>query len=389
MRVVHVCAYYAPAFVHGGPPRSIHGLCRALGRRGASVSVLTTDADGAGTLSGEITGRRHYEGVPVHYFPRDWPHEPIGSRALSRALPAMIAQADAVHIHGLWNRVTWAAAREARRAGVPYVLSPRGMLEPAALAHRAWRKRITYAAIERHTVGGAAVLNATSARERDTLRALRPAAEVVLVPNGIDLPRRPPADDGTADGPPQFVFVGRLHAIKRLDLLLDAFAMASRSHPEARLVIAGPDEQRLRPDLERRHPELQARVSWAGLVDAEHRDALLAGARALVLCSDSESFAMVVVEAMSAATPVIVTRTCGWEDLARHGAGLSVDQQPQAIANAMARLIREPGLAGEMGRRGRSLVERSYTWDAVADSFLRVYASLCPAPPPAVVEAIS
>src|SRR5262245_37665946 len=140
-RILHVCAYYAPAWIYGGPPRTIHGLCAALRRLGADLEVLTTDANGDGSLSSLVTAGESSEGVPVRYFRRSWPRRPIGSRGLTAALRAALVRTDVLHIHGLWNRIVWAAAREARKAGVPYVLSPRGMLEDPAMAHHAWRKR--------------------------------------------------------------------------------------------------------------------------------------------------------------------------------------------------------------------------------------------------------
>jgi glycosyltransferase involved in cell wall biosynthesis len=239
MRVLHVSAYYAPAFVYGGPPRSIHALCRALPAQGVDVQVFTTDANGATALPSVVTAAGAFEDVPVSYFPRTWPWWPMGSRSLGRALERDVARFDAVHIHGLWNRVVWAAAREARRAGIPYVLSPRGMLEPGALAHGSWRKQAAYALIERGVLSGATLLHATSEAERETLRALKPRVPVVLIPNGIDAP--PEAARTSGSVAPQILFVGRLHPIKRLDLLIDAFAALRRVHAGA------PAHRRLRP----------------------------------------------------------------------------------------------------------------------------------------------
>src|SRR5688572_25065219 len=228
MRVVHVTAYYAPAFVYGGPPRSIHGLCRALCANGVDVEVFTTDANGDGTLPAEVTGKGSYDGVPVRYFARSWPASPLGSRPLAAALRQALPEADLLHIHGLWNRVVWAAAREARCAGVPYVLSPRGMLEAAALTHRSMRKRVAWTLIERATIEGAALLHATSDGELDTLRALCPGADVALVPNGVDFSPaasdRPRTPNEVEERQPVIAFIGRVHPIKRLDLLIDAFA---------------------------------------------------------------------------------------------------------------------------------------------------------------------
>src|SRR4051812_48875986 len=67
LRIVHVSAYCAPAFVYGGPPRSIFELCRAQRELGASVHVITTSANGDRELPQDVIARGEYEGIPVRY----------------------------------------------------------------------------------------------------------------------------------------------------------------------------------------------------------------------------------------------------------------------------------------------------------------------------------
>jgi glycosyltransferase involved in cell wall biosynthesis len=377
-RVAHVSAYYAPAFLYGGPPRSIHGLCLALRRHGLDVRVLTTNANGPGTLPAAVTSSAEYEGVPVRYFERSWPATPIGSRALTAGLRAELPSIDLVHLHGLWNRVVWSAAREARRAGVPYVVSPRGMLQDAARAHKGWRKRAAFAVVERGLLEGAALLHATSDAELETLERLNLGRPLILIPNGIELD----PSGGTGIGPseqaharvePVVLFVGRLHPIKRLDLLVDAFVLLRQRHPQARLVVAGPDEYGLRSALVARAGDAGGAITWCGEVDAGQREALLRSSLALVLCSDSESFGMSVLEALAAGTPVVVTTTCGWSEVERHGAGFRVEQRPETIAGALATLVVDPAGARAMGARGRALAESRYTWPRVAEAFAAAY----------------
>jgi glycosyltransferase involved in cell wall biosynthesis len=375
MRVLHVAAYYAPAFVYGGPPRSVHALCGALRREGVDVQVFTTDANGAQALPNAVTGAAAFEDVPVRYFPRTFPRSPIGSRQLSAALRREVAGYDVVHIHGLWNRVVWAAARAASRAGVPYVLSPRGMLQQAARAHRGWRKRAGWALVESGVVHGAAVLHATSDAERDTLAALGTGARVAFIPNGVDLTaleRRPAV-------PPVVLFVGRIHPIKRLDLLIDAFAAVRERRADARLVIAGPDEMALIPSLSERAGGHADAVTWLGAVGEQERAALLAQAATLVMCSDSESFGMSALEAMAAGVPVVATRTCPWRVLEERGAGLWVGQTAHEIAAAVMQLLDDPQRAREMGERGRQLAASTYGWRAIAAAFASEYAAMRPA----------
>jgi glycosyltransferase involved in cell wall biosynthesis len=339
------------------------------------VEVFTTDANGEQALAPSVVAARSYDGVPVRYFPRSWPMQPIGSRTLTRALRDALRRTDVLHIHGLWNRVVWAAARDARRAGIPYVLSPRGMLEDAAVGHHSWRKRAAYALLERRTVHDAARLHATSDREAASLARLGQTPPVVCIPNGIE-PRDASSahrDGSSGQHGPSILFVGRVHPIKRLDLLVDAFILVRAEYPDVRLVIAGPDEMGLRRDLTARAGNAAAAIQWVGQVTDAQRDTLLAEATALVLCSDSESFGLSVLEAMSAGVPVVVTDTCGWDEVGSHGAGLVVPQRADAIASALGRLIQYPVQAAEMSHRGQALVEQRYRWETIARAFMRTY----------------
>ena len=73
---------------------------------------------------------------------------------------------------------------------------------------------------------------------------------------------------------------------------------------------------------------------------------------------------------------MIVARTCGWDDLESRGAGVLVDQNPEAIADAMQRLLDAPLAAATMGVNGRRWVEEAFTWDAVAGRFIEAYSAI-------------
>jgi glycosyltransferase involved in cell wall biosynthesis len=246
VRVLHVTPYFAPAFTYGGPPRSVLGLCRALRQNDVHVEVFTTNANGREPLPA-APGGVLYDGVPVRYFPLGAPRLFWNAPGLRRVLVRAIREFDVVHIHGLWHRPGWDAAHAARRAGVPYVISPRGMLEPQALAIHARRKAIAWRLIERRHLQGAALLHATSDREMETLTARRLGPPIVLAPNGVTIDS-PAADDprpilgalGLEPDARFVLFVGRIHPIKRLDLL--AGAAARLRARDVHIVVAGPDE---------------------------------------------------------------------------------------------------------------------------------------------------
>ncbi len=257
LRVLHVTPYFAPAFAYGGPPRSILGLCRGLDRAGVLVQVFTTTANGPATLPASSSAGDRHAGVAVRYFPRAFPRRLFGATGLAPTLEAQIEQYDLVHTHGLWHWPGWTAAHHARRRLIPYVISPRGMLDAGSIAHHTWRKRVAYWMRERHLLEAAALLHATSEAEATTLARRVPSVPVAMLPNGVDTP----ADGelargrfrhrlGLAADAPLIVFLGRLHPIKRLDLLAAAFAGVRARHRAARLVIAGPDENGYRGRVE-------------------------------------------------------------------------------------------------------------------------------------------
>jgi glycosyltransferase involved in cell wall biosynthesis len=171
-------------------------------------------------------------------------------------------------------------------------------------------------------------------------------------------------------------FIGRLHPIKRLDLLAAAFARLRGSGRAACLVIAGPDEGGHRRRIEPLFRDVAADVRWTGAVDGDDKWALLQASRALVQCSDSESFGLSVAEALSAGVPVVVTERGAWSHLASVGAGYVVAHDAQAIADALDRLLADPQAARAMGERGRVWAARTFAWDAIGQAMLREYESI-------------
>src|SRR4030095_11076347 len=282
LRVVHVCAYFAPAFVYGGPPRSVLALCRAQRDAGADVRVVTTSANGDGEVSEEVIARAEYEGIPVRYCCRAWPQSFFSAPSFSSVVATELRDADVLHIHGLGNAAVWSAAAAARHQQRPYVLSPRGMLAPAALAHDAWRKRLVYPLTDRRVIRDAARLHATSHIEFDELTRLTEPDRVVYVPNGVELPRARDGDGRAARErfklpaqAPIVLFLGRIHPIKRLDLLADAFGLVLQQHPAAPPVIEGPDEDGHRAQVAPLFTAFGDAVTWTGRVDEAGKRELL------------------------------------------------------------------------------------------------------------------
>jgi glycosyltransferase involved in cell wall biosynthesis len=385
VRVLHVTPYFAPAFVYGGPPRSILGLCRGLQHAGAAVAVVTTTANGNTELPHEATKGSAFADVRVDYLRRSFPKRHFGASGLRAWLDDHRGAYDLAHVHGCWNVFGWSAARWCRTAGLPYVISPRGMLHPSSFQKDSIRKSVAYRAIEQRTLRAARFIHATSAEEAAIVSALDTGPPIVMVPNGIDIVDAPSnasthafrARQGATASDFVFLFLGRLHPQKGIDRLIAAFREVAAVRAGAQLWLAGTGDaeyvQRLRDMAHEFVPG--GRIVFTGFLDGEDRRMALASANAFVLTSLSENFGMGVAEALAAGCPAIVTRECPWRQIEEWRAGFHVDSAPPAIAAAMERLAADPAGARLMGENGRRAVRQALDWNRLAVDMLDAYRS--------------
>src|SRR5665213_796124 len=128
MRILHVVPTYLPAVRYGGPIVSVHGLCRALVARGHEIAVVTTNVNGPENSAVPIGVPVYLNGVKISYFSSMFLRRLYWSPSMANALKRDIGNFDVVHLHSVFLWPTWVAARFARKANVPYLISPRGML---------------------------------------------------------------------------------------------------------------------------------------------------------------------------------------------------------------------------------------------------------------------
>jgi glycosyltransferase involved in cell wall biosynthesis len=298
---------------------------------------------------------------------------------LKRALVRQIALAapSLIHIHGLWLPLDHWAAAAARRHRIPLVIQPHGMLEPWALEHRAWKKRIAMRLFQRRDLDAADLLIASTAREAQSLRRAGFNRPVAVIPHGIRPVAQEPAArtdaSGTSSRPRTVLFLSRLSPTKGLPLLINAWA---RLHPEGwRLVIAGPDEGGHLRDIQSliRRLSLNETVQCVGEVRDEVKSALYRAADLFVLPTYTENFGLVVVEALAHGVPVITTRGAPWAELETHRCGwwIEIGEEPLVRALQDATAMNDEARR-EMGARGRAFAQR-FEWAGIARQLHAAY----------------
>lgn len=278
-----------------------------------------------------------------------------------------------VYDFGVWTPQNIASAWVARRLGVPWVISPRGMLEPWALSSKRLKKKLAWTLYQRAMMRGAAALIATSAAEECNLRTLLPDARIVCVPNGVELPALPARRRRTAR---QAVYLSRLDPKKQPDLLIQVW---DQLRPAGwRLVIAGPGD-----DAYRR--QLRQQIETGGLTDVidlrgpafgADKERLLLESELFVLPTHSENFGLVIVEALAHELPVVTTTGTPWQEIADRDCGWIVEPTAEGLAAALRMAcMKTPAELEMMGRRGRELA-RCYSWERTAASLRTLFHDL-------------
>jgi glycosyltransferase involved in cell wall biosynthesis len=206
----------------------------------------------------------------------------------------------------------------------------------------------------------------------------------IVLPTGVDmdasseeLSGRPP-DAPELDGKRVILYLARIHPIKRVDVLLQAYAALDKRQSTA-LVIAGDGDAALVGRLKQLAAELRLGndVHWIGFAKGELKRWLLSRAALLTLPSASENFGMAVVEAMNAGRPVVVTTGCGLADFVRrHGAGIVTDSSVEALRAALAELLDNEQQRVTMGEAGRAAAQRELSLDAFGTRLEGLYRSV-------------
>lgn len=377
MNILHVTPSFFPATYFGGPIFSTLGLCDSLARaRDVNLRVLTTDT--AGPAKSDRVPRISFPvkfsaGYEVFYC-----RKVLGgdfSFELIRHLFAMVRWASIVHLTGVYSPPTIPTLFACRLLGKPVVWSPRGSLQRWEGSTRPRLKQIWEAVCNCLIVPGYVALHVTSRQEAESSLAHIDLVDAVLIPNGVDLPELNSNRIWRPNSTLRVLFMGRLHPIKGVENLLMALADPCLTNTE--LVVYGDGDPTYRTSLRQlvASLNLEGRVSFAGEVKGEAKLAAFAAADVCVVPSFTENFGMVVAESLAHGVPVVVSKGAPWEQVEKFGCGLWVENTPEKLATALARIGAQD--LASMGMRGRQWMQTGFGWDSVARRMYEQYQKLC------------
>jgi len=332
------------------------------------VSVHALDA------SGPLLGETRALGYEPHF------HSLGGSLMRPAALAETLrlarwlrsARIDLVHVQDFYSTLLGVPA--AKLAGVPVVVSRLDLVH--------WHGRARHLALAAAThAADAVVANCDAVRDLVVHRERIPPDRVLVIRNGLDIVRFDAQREGPLGAPlpgtgraPVVALVANMrHEVKRQEDFLVALAMVRRGVPAVTAFLIGEGARRPQLELMARDLGLEGAAFFLG--GRPDVPAVLARATLGVLCSRQEGLSNAVMEGMAAGLPMVVTDAGGNAELVKDGERgyVVAPEQPDALAQAMLRVLADPARARRMGAAARRFVEKELTLERMIDEHDLLY----------------
>ena len=369
----------------GGPSRSVPILARGLSELGLEITLMVIESENMNLHTVEGTQ------INIIKLPQNISKAQLKEYILS-------GHFDLVHLQMIWKPLYHYASLICRDNKIPYMITPRGTLEPWAYQGQGFlrnlKKKIAMIVYQRGDLQNSASVLATARNEARNLRALGITAPIAVIPNGIDISQyQCRAIQSKSSIKKQILFLSRIHQKKGIELLILAWKQLKEKYPDWNIVIAGNGEESYIQHLNTMivQQNLQNSIKIMPPVFGEEKNKLYYQSSLFILPSYSENFGMVIAEAMCCGVPVITTNQTPWQDLNRLGIGWCIDLSVENLVKTVSEAI-DLGMDElfEKGQRCGEYVRQTYQYTEIAAKNRAVYEWLLGvAPKPGFVTQIN
>lgn len=377
---------FYPAVVYGGWVFSSYNTCKELAALGTECYVSTTNDNGKNSLPPiEKSYKKLLDNIFVKYYKQDIKER--FSLSMISGLYKDIKGCDIVHVQGIFSAPTPLGLFFANLLGKKTILSPHGCLGEWCLADGSSSFKRPYLYFFIKPFANKITWHVTSAQEEQEVKALYPKAKTIIIPNGIYAEEfAQPNRLNRADFLEKYtgiinienkviISMARLHKKKGLDILIDAFALTLKTHPQTTLLIAGEDfgeGSALMAQIERL--QLRNKVFLVGQIEGQERVDFFANADLFALSSHNENFGLVYAEAMAAGTPILASTNTPWKEVEDLGIGKWVPNTAEDTAKGLNEMLFKN--LEQLGELSKEFVVKKYTWKSIGVQFYQLFEAL-------------
>lgn len=379
MRICLVSSSFYPATFYGGPISATWDLSQELAKKDVEMYISTTNANGNSRLKVN-TNRfiKQKEKLFVKYY-----HEQIINRfslAFIFGIWDDIRKADVVYIQYLFHYTVLFSLLFSRIQAKEIIICPRGSFSSFTLSNKLPLLKALWLKLFIKPFSKSINWQASSYLEENDIKRRFPNARVEIINDGVDFSSFQQFNKYEKNALLEkytntkceaisniFFSMGRLHAIKAFDVLIDAFSLFIKEDTNAKLIIAGGDDG-VGDNLKQQiiDLKLQDSVFLIGAIDFEDKKTLLNNCDYFTLASEFESFGIVVAEALACGKSIVLSNKTPWKDLEKNKCGILVDNEKNSFSNAFSKVIKEKYDSKAI----KNYVQSNYDWSIITDRFL-------------------
>lgn len=379
MNILQVLPYFSPKF--GGPFTSTYNTSKELAKLGHKVTIITTDFH----LDKHTCNEIKKFGIKMVVFKCSFN---LGlflySPDMKRWTNEHITEYDIIHMQeyrSYQNYIIWKAAN---RFNIPYILQARGSLSPSNIKipiYLKFFKKIYDDFCGLNILNDSDRLIALTEFEKNEYKHIGiPEEKIEILPNGINFSSNNYKKGffrnkyGIGSNEKIILYLGRIHRIKGIDLLIKAFDDLSKDFDNVRLLIAGPDDgfleklKKLSNNLESKN-----RIIFVGPLYGEKKFEAFSDSDIFVLPSKYEAFGNTIIESLACGTPVIVSEHCGIANTIHNICGLKFNYNKDELISKMKFLLENETILKEFSSNGCDLVFKYYDNNKIFEKLINLY----------------
>jgi glycosyltransferase involved in cell wall biosynthesis len=387
MKILQVYPYFYPAWSYGGVTRVVYEISKYLADRGHEVTVYATDALDDKSRVKPSSNPTYIDGVRTYYFRNlsnylsSKYHLPL-PLGMPFRIKEEVKKFDVIHLHGYPHSLNVLVHHYAMKYGIPYVINTHGAVLPFFQKY-GLHKIFSIFFGHRILKDATKVIALTKTEAEQYKKICVDEDKIEIVPNGIDLseydtlPKRGEFRKkySIRDDEKMILYLGRIHKIKGIDLLVNAFADLVNELDDVRLVIGGHDDgflSTLKGQID--GLKIDDRVLFTGPLYERDKLKAYVDADVYVLPSVYEIFGITLLEAWACSTPVIVTDRCGIADIVDK-VGYVVEYDKEQLRDAIFKVLSDERLRRKFGEEGKRAVMK-FEWDKSARKVEIVYGKI-------------
>ena len=383
MNILHVVPSFAPCFSHGGVVNASYQIAKKQVEKGHEVTVYTTDSCNK-RLKFENNYNVDVDGIKVFYFKN------ISNTIKNKLtidtpirfpnyIKKTIEKFDIIHIHEHRHSLAIATHRYAKKNNIPYVLQAHGSVLPffqkeqlKEIFDKLWGFDILHDASK--------VFALSDVEKEQYLKMGIKKENIEIVPLGINLDEyknlpgkgKFKSKQNIAENNKLILFLGRIHEIKGLDLLIKSFSTVSNEN--VKLAIVGGDYG-FKDELEKLilKNNLNDKVLFPGVLTGQDKIEALVDCDIFVMPSRYESFTTSGLEAMACFKPLILTKNNHIQSWVKNNVGLVCEFDEKDLSECIKTLLNNQDLCNDFGNAGRKLIENKYDWNKVEKQIETIY----------------